>query len=88
MLGRHIEIEGATWRVLPSGYITQYDADEFGLLFVRGTGDARVVRVTRYSPQASRSREQAMAELTDSDLRDLFEQSQPSVTSPEAGYAT
>jgi hypothetical protein len=84
---RSIVIDGARWSVYPSGYLTQYDADEFGLLFVRGTGSAREVRVTRYSPSASRSRERALAEMTDTDVRLLFAQSQPSFTSPEAGYA-
>lgn len=84
---RSITIDNVRWSVYPSGYITQYDADEFGLLFVRGTGAAREVRITRYSPAASRSREQALAEMRDADLRELFEQSQPSFTSPEAGYA-
>jgi hypothetical protein len=87
MPSRSIEIEGTTWNVFPSGYLTQYDADEFGLLFVRGTGQAREVRVTRYSPQGTRSREQALAELTAAAVRELFAQSQPSFTSPEAGYA-
>jgi hypothetical protein len=84
---RSIEIDGTRWNVFPSGYLTQYDADEFGLLFVRGTGDQREVRVTRYSPQGTRSREQALAELTDAAIAELFGQSQPSFTSPEAGYA-
>jgi hypothetical protein len=87
MPSRSIDIDGARWSVLPSGYVTQYDADEFGVLFARRTGDGREVRVTRYSPQGTRSRQQALAELTDSQLRELFEQSQPSFTSPEAGYA-
>jgi hypothetical protein len=57
--------------VYPSGYPTQYDADEFGLIFVQGvTGEARECRVTRYSPASgSRSREQSLAALTDADLR-------------------
>jgi hypothetical protein len=84
---RSIEIDGAKWNVFPSGYVTQYDADEFGLLFIHGTGSGRVVRTTRYSPQGTRSREQALAEMTDADVRALFAQSQPSFTSPEAGYA-
>jgi len=42
--------------------------------------------VTRYSPQGTRSREQAFAELSDTQLQSLFAQSQPSFTSPEAGY--
>lgn len=84
---RTVVIEGATWSVYPSGYVTQYDADEYGLLFVRGTGSGREVRVTRFSPAASRSREQALSEMSEADVRDLFEASQPSFTSPEAGYA-
>lgn len=84
---RTLLADGKTWRVFPSGFVTQYDRDEFGLLFVHGDGDSRVVRVTRYSPLGARSREQSLAELTDADLLRLFGQSQPSFTSPEAGYA-
>ena len=84
---RSIEVDGARWNVFPSGYLTQFDADEFGLLFVKGTAGGRVVRVTRYSPQGSHSREQSLASLTDADVRALFAQSQESFTSPEAGYA-
>ena len=84
---RSISIDGKAWRVFPSGYVTQYDRDEFGLLFIAGTGDAREVRVTRFSPHGTRSREQALSELPDDEVRRLFAQSQPSETSPEAGYA-
>ncbi len=87
MPARKINVDGSEWQVTPSGYITQYDQDEFGLFFTRGTGDSREVRVTRYSPQGSRSRSESFAELTDERLASLFEQSQPSFTSPEAGYA-
>lgn len=83
---RPLAIDGSTWHVIPSGRVTQYDRDEFALLFVKHEGRDREVRVTRYSPQGSRSREESLAELSDSDLRRLFEQSQPSATSPEAGY--
>ena len=86
MPARKINVDGQDWTVSPSGYITQYDQDEFGLFFTRGTGDTREVRVTRYSPQGSRSRSQSFAELTDERLVSLFGQSQPSFTSPEAGY--
>jgi len=84
---RAITIDGRAWRVFPSGFVTQYDQDEYGLIFVNGTGDGREVRVTRYSPVGTRSREQSLAEMADEDLRRLFESSQPSATSPEAGYA-
>lgn len=83
---RSITHAGRTWSVLPSGRVTQYDRDEFALLFTSGTGDDREVRVTRYSPHGTRSREQALAELNDVDLVQLLEQSQSSEMSPEAGY--
>ena len=84
---RTISADGKEWRVFPSGYVTQYEHDEFGLMFIAGTGANREVRVTRYSPQGVRSREQSLAELSDTELSRLFAQSQPSFTSPEAGYA-
>jgi len=87
MPSRTITVDGASWDVYPSGRITQYDRDEFGLVFVRGTGADREVRVTRYSPQGARSREQSLAEMSEGELGRLFEFSQPSFTSPEAGYA-
>jgi len=86
MPDRKIVVDGKEWRVYPSGFITQYDQDEFGLFFANGTGSDREVRVTRYSPQGTRSREASFAELSEERLRSLFDQSQPSFTSPEAGY--
>jgi hypothetical protein len=83
---RRITVAGRSWNVFPSGWITQYDRDEFGLIFMTGSGADREVRVTRYSPKGARSREQSLAELSDADLVQLFNQSQPSFTSPEAGY--
>jgi hypothetical protein len=83
---RSITLAGRSWKVMPSGRVTQYDRDEFALLFVSGAGADREVRVTRYSPQGTRSREQSLMELSDADLARLFRQSQPSDTSPEAGY--
>jgi hypothetical protein len=84
---RSISIDGKAWRVFPSGYVTQYEHDEFGLLFISGSGDDREVRVTRFSPHGTRSREQALSELPDEEVRRLFAQSQASDTSPEAGYS-
>ena len=83
---RTISADGKEWRVFPSGYVTQNERDEFGLMFIAGTGPNREVRVTRYSPMGARSREQSLAELPDSELVRLLGQSQPSFTSPEAGY--
>jgi hypothetical protein len=73
---------------MPSGRVTQYDRDEFALLFVAGSGANREVRVSRYSPAGTRWREQSLLELSDADLARLFEHSQPSDTSPEAGYVS
>ena len=86
MPARSLDIGGQMWDVYPSGYITQYTQDEYALMFSRDSGSGRELRVTRYSPQGTRSREQAFAELSDRQLKELFEQSQPSFTSPEAGY--
>lgn len=88
MPARQIHIDGIAWQVFPSGFLTQSVADEFGLIFVHGTGANRQVRVTRYSPVASAGvgREQSLASMSDSALTDLFRMSQPGVRSPEAGY--
>jgi hypothetical protein len=86
MPARTITAAGKTWRVFPSGRVTPNEHDEFGLLFVSGTGADRVVRVTRYSPVGTRSRERSLLEMSDTDLQRLFGSSQPSDTSPEAGY--
>ena len=84
---RTISLDGRAWRVMPSGRVTQYDRDEFALLFIAGSGGDQEVRVTRYSPQGTRSRESALAEMSDVDLARLFSLSQSSELSPEAGYA-
>jgi hypothetical protein len=84
---RTITLDGRAWSVVPSGRVTQYDRDEFALLFTSGSGEDREVRVTRYSPQGTRSREAALVEMSDADLSRLFAQSAPSEMSPEAGYA-
>jgi hypothetical protein len=67
--------------------VTANDRDEFGLIFVSGTGPQREVRVTRYSPVGSRSRERSLVELSDADLQRLLVSSQPSETSPEVDYS-
>lgn len=85
---RSITLAGRSWQVLPSGRVTQYDRDEFALLFISGTGPDREIRVTRYSPHGTRSREQSLVEMSDADLARLFALSQASDTSPEAGYVS
>lgn len=87
MPSRTITVAGRSWRVLPSGRVTPNEHDEFALMFITGEGAERVTRVTRYSPLGVRSREASLAELSEADLQRLFEQSQPSDTSPEADYA-
>ena len=86
MSRRVLEIDGVRWEVSPSGRVTQYTRDEFGLLFVGGSGDSREERVVRYSPLGSRSPETSLNELSDAELTELFRRSQPSWTAPETGY--
>jgi hypothetical protein len=88
MPARRITVDGREWQVYPSGFLTQYVGDEFGVIFVTGVGDDREVRVTRYSPVGTRAREQSLVELDVAQLVDLFRTSQPSARSPEAGYRT
>jgi hypothetical protein len=83
---RSITHDGRTWRVYPSGRVTQMDHDEFSLMFVSGSGEDREVRVTRYSPTGARSREQALFQMSDADLTRLLMHSQSGEMSPEAGY--
>ncbi len=86
MARRSVEIDGECWSVFPSGRVTTYSRDEFGLLFECGTGPGRKRRVTRYHPMGANRRDQSLAELSDRDLIELFRSSQPAWTSPEAGY--
>lgn len=87
MPSRTITADNKTWLVFPSGRVTANDRDEFGLIFVSGTGPQREVRVTRYSPVGARSRERSLVELSDADLQRLLVSSQPSETSPEVDYS-
>lgn len=86
MLSRSIVVNGETWEVAPSGRVTTYPKDEFGLVFQLGTGSARRRRFTRYAPVGSRSPEAALAELSDRQLVELFHASQPAWTAPESAY--
>lgn len=86
MLGRTIEVKGAEWRVSPTGRITQYGKDEFGLRFTRLLPAPVEERVVRYSPQLSKNRESALAQLSDVELAGLLKVSQPAWTTPDLGY--
>ncbi len=81
-----IVVDNCIWKVYPTGRITVYGKDEFGLLFELGTGPDRKRRFTRYSPLGSKSTDASLAELTERQLLDLFHQSQPAWTSPDRGY--
>ena len=83
---RTLTVDGRTWRVQPTGFTTANNLDEVGVMFVFGSGDAREVRVTRFSPTGARARERAIAELSDDKLAQLLRESQPSATAPETGY--
>jgi hypothetical protein len=83
---RIIEVNGEPWEVAVSGRSTQYTKDEFGLVFIRGTGASREQRVARYSPLGAKSRELSLSQLSDQELQELLAHSQPSWTSPEMGY--
>lgn len=87
MIGtRVVEQNGLRWAAAPSGFITQFVGDEFGVVFSRVDADMVDVRFSRYSPQGVRSREASFEQLSDATLRRLLQQSQPSVRAPEGGY--
>jgi hypothetical protein len=83
---RIIEVDGEQWLVAVSGRTTQYNKDEFGLVFTRGTGEKRERRVVRYSPLGAKSRELSLARMSDRELVELLAVSQPAWTAPELGY--
>jgi hypothetical protein len=83
---RIIEVDGERWQVAVSGRSTQYNKDEFGLVFTRGTGPGREQRVVRYSPLGAKSREVSLASMSDRELAGLLAVSQPAWTAPELDY--
>jgi hypothetical protein len=83
---RKISHNGTVWAVAPSGFVTQFVGDEFGLVFTRIDGDLADVRFSRYSPGSVRSRESSFESLSDATLVRLLGTSQPSVRAPEGGY--
>ena len=82
---RVIEVDGRRWTVRLSGRRTQYNKDEFGVVFTADDAQSEQ-RVARYSPLAVKSAESSLAGLSDQDLATLLQRSQPSWTSPELGY--
>ena len=85
MARRLIELDGVAWWATMSGCHTQYNKDEFTVLF-RPVGEERPARVARYSPLGSKLRDESFAELIDQQLIDLLRRSQPAWTSAETGY--
>jgi hypothetical protein len=81
-----VVIDGGTWEVYPSGRVTVYGRDQFGIVFQQGTGPDRRRRFTRFAPVGTRSPDAALAELSERDLVQLFRQSQPAWTAPESAY--
>jgi hypothetical protein len=86
MARRVIEIDGERWHVYPSGRVTAYERDEFGIVFEKGSGSERIRRVARYSPLGARRWDAALQELSDVQLNELFRQSQDPATSPEIRF--
>ena len=87
MARRTVIVDGERWDVYPSGRVTVYGRDQFGLIFEHGAGPMRRRRVTHFSPLGARSPERAFAELSERELLELFHQSQPAWTAPEVDYA-
>ncbi len=81
---RQLNVDGTTWEVSSTGRVTQYTRDEFGVAFRNRA--SQETRVARYAPLGSRFAEDSLAELSDQELRDLLNRSQPSWTAPELGY--
>jgi hypothetical protein len=87
MARRTLTVDGDRWEVSPSGRVTVYGRDQFGLIFEQSTGPQRRRRVTHFSPLGARSPDRAFAELSERELLELFRQSQPAWTAPEVDYA-
>ena len=83
---RTVSRDGARWSAAPSGFITQFVGDEFGVVFTRVDDAGTEVRFSRYSPGNARSREASFDALSDAALLRLLITSQPSVRAPEGGY--
>jgi hypothetical protein len=86
MPARTIDIEGVQWTVAPSGQRTQYNRDEYTVVFTRGSGPDREERALRYSPRATANHELSLNGLSEDRLREMFQRSQPAWTTPDLGY--
>src|SRR5207245_568454 len=86
MARRAVVVDGGSWEVSPSGRITVYGRDQFGIVFQQGTGPERRRRFTRFAPVGNRSADAALAELSQRGLVQLFRESQPAWTAPESAY--
>ncbi len=86
MPARMLELDGVQWAVAPSGRHTQYNRDEYSLVFTRGRGPEREERIMRYSPQGTANHELALSQISEDQLRDLLRRAQPSWTTPDLGY--
>ena len=80
-----ITVDGQPWEVSPTGRVTQYNRDEYGVRF-RQVGGAGEVRIARFAPLGSRLADEALQELSPAELQQLFQRSMPSWTAPETGY--
>jgi hypothetical protein len=85
MSRRTITVDGQVWQASPTGRVTQYNRDEFGVRFQR-QGPEPEIRIARFAPLGSRIPEEALAELSPHQLLELFDRSQPSWTAPETEY--
>lgn len=83
---RSLMVEGQEWSVYPSGRSTVYGQDQYGLMFLLGTGLERKRRFTRYTPLGARRTDAALRDLSDGELLELFHHSQPAWTAPEGAY--
>lgn len=86
MTARTVSHNGVRWSAVPSGFITQFVGDEFGIVFQRMDAERADVRFSRYSPRGTRSRDAAFAALSDAALLRLLLASQSSARAPEGGY--
>jgi hypothetical protein len=84
MATRTITVNGTEWTIEPTGRWTQYIKDEFSICFTNAVSGER--RMARYSPLGAKRRDASLAELSDTQLMDLFRRSQPAWTADELGY--